>query len=120
MIVNKKARFEYHFLDTYTAGMVLDGVDVKNIKSGEFSLVDAYCIFKDDELFLNNIKLLLNRRELNKLQNNLIKGTTIIPYKIFANEKGKFKLELSLAKGKKLYDKRETIKQRDISRENGK
>jgi SsrA-binding protein len=119
MIVNKKAKFEYHFIDTYTAGMSLHGVDVKNMNDGKFSLVDAYCVFKGDELFLNDIKLLLNRRELNKLQNNLVKGTTIIPYKIFKNEKGKYKLELSLAKGKKLYDKRETIKQRDISRENG-
>ena len=118
MIVNKKAKFEYHFIDTYIAGMALEGIDVKKIKSGEFSLVDAYCVFKGDELFLNNIKLLLNRKELNKLQSNLIKGTTIIPYKIFANEKGKFKLELSLAKGKKLYDKREAIKQRDIQRQN--
>ena len=120
MIVNKKARFEYHFIDTYIAGMALQGTDVKDIINGKFSLVDAYCVFKGNELFLNEIKLLLNRKELNKLQNGLIKGTTIIPYKIFKNEKGKFKLELSLSKGKKLYDKREVIKQRDIQRENGK
>lgn len=120
MIVNKKARFEYHFIDTYTAGMALQGVDVKDIIDGKFSLVDAYCVFKGNELFLNEIKLLLNRKELTKLQNGLIKGTTIIPYKIFKSDKGKFKLELSLAKGKKLYDKRESIKQRDIQRQNEK
>jgi len=119
MIVNKKAKFEYHFIDTYTAGMVLNGVDVKNIKEGRFSLVDTYCVFKGNELFLNDIKLLLNRREINKLQVGLIKGVTIIPYKIFENDKGRLKLELSLAKGKKLYDKREAIKKRDIQRENG-
>jgi SsrA-binding protein len=118
MIINKKANFDYYFIDTYVAGMVLNGVDVKNIKNGKFSLVDAYCVFKGNELFLNNIKLLLNRRELRKLQVGLVKGVTIIPYKIFENSRGKLKLELSLAKGKKLYDKREVIKERDIRREN--
>ena len=116
MIVNKKAKFEYEFIDTYVAGLVLTGVDVKSIRAGKFSLVDAYCVFKGNELFLNDIKLLLNRRELNKLQNSLVKGLTIIPYKIFES-KGRFKLELSLARGKKAYDKRETIKKRDIERE---
>lgn len=116
MIVNKKAKFEYEFIDTYVAGLVLTGVDVKSIRVGKFSLVDAYYIFKGDELFLKDIKLLLNRKELNKLQNSLVKGLTIIPYKIFES-KGRFKLELSLARGKKAYDKRETIKKRDIERE---
>lgn len=116
MIVNKKAKFEYEFIDTYNAGLVLTGVDVKNIRAGKFSLVDAYCVFKGDELFLKDIKCLLNRNELNKLQNNLVKGFTIVPYKIFES-KGRFKLELSLARGKKAYDKRETIKKRDIERE---
>lgn len=116
MILNKKAKFEYEFIDTYVAGLVLTGVDVKSIRAGKFSLVDAYCVFKDNELFLKDIKLLLNRKELNKLQNSLVKGLTIIPYKIFES-KGRFKLELSLARGKKTYDKRETIKKRDIERE---
>jgi SsrA-binding protein len=116
MVINKQAKFEYKFIDTYTAGMLLTGVDVKTIRDGRFSLIDSYCFFKGNELFLNDIKLLLNRKELNKLQNSLVKGLTIIPYKIFEN-KGIFKLELSLARGKKLYDKRETIKKRDIERE---
>jgi SsrA-binding protein len=116
MIVTKTAKFDYEFIDIYTAGLALTGVDVKNIRVGKFPLVDAYCVFKGDELFLKDIKLLLNRKELNKLQNNLIKGLTIIPYKIFES-KGRFKLELSLARGKKAYDKRETIKKRDIERE---
>lgn len=116
MIVNKKAKFEYEFIDTYTAGLVLTGVDVKNIRSGKFPLVDAYCFFKDNELFLKDVKCLLNRSELSKLQNSLVKGLTIVPYKIFES-KGRFKLELSLARGKKMSDKRETIKKRDTARE---
>lgn len=117
MIVNKKAKFEYEFIDRYNAGMVLTGPDVKNIRDGRFSLTDSYCIFIDNELFMNNKKLLLNRKELNKLQKSLIKGLTIIPYKIFPNEKGIFKVEIYLAKGKKLYDKRETIRKRDMEKE---
>jgi SsrA-binding protein len=116
MILNKKAKFEYEFIDTYVAGLVLTGVDVKNIRAGKFPLVDAYCSFKGDELFLKDVKCLLNRKELNKLQSSLLKGLTIVPYKVFESN-GKFKLELSLARGKKMSDKRETIKKRDIVRE---
>jgi len=117
MIVNKKAKFEYEFVDKYDAGIMLTGVDVKLIREGKFSLTDAYCIFQSNELFMNNKKLLLKRRELTKLQKNLVKGFSIIPYKIYENDRGIFKMEVHLAKGKKLYDKRETIKQRDVLRE---
>jgi SsrA-binding protein len=116
MIVNKKAKFEYEFVDKYDAGIMLTGVDVKLIREGKFSLTDAYCIFQNNELFMNT-KLLLKRRELTKLQKNLVKGFSIIPYKIYENDRGIFKMEVYLAKGKKLYDKRETIKRRDILRE---
>ena len=117
MIVNKKAKFEYEFVDKYDAGIMLTGVDVKLIREGKYSLTDAYCIFQNNELFMNNKKLLLKRRELTKLQKNLVKGFSIIPYKIYENDRGIFKMEVYLAKGKKLYDKRETIKRRDILRE---
>lgn len=117
MILNKKAKFEFEFVDKYDAGIMLTGPDVKAIREGKFSLVDAYCIFQSNELFMNNKKLLLKRRELTKLQKSLIKGFSIIPYKIYENERGIFKIEVYLAKGKKLYDKRETIKQRDIQRD---
>jgi SsrA-binding protein len=117
MIVNKKAKFKYEFVDKYNAGIMLTGVDVKLIREGKFSLTDAYCIFQSNELFMNNKKLLLKRRELTKLQKNLVKGFSIIPYKIYENDRGIFKMEVYLAKGKKLYDKRETIKQRDVLRE---
>ena len=96
--------------------MSLKGVDVKAIRAGKFPLGDAYCIFKGNELFLKDVKLLLNKRELEKLQNSLVKGFTIVPYTIFESN-GKFKLELFLARGKKAHDKRETIKKRDNERE---
>lgn len=117
MIVNKKAKFEYEFIDKYDSGIMLTGADVKSIREGKFSLTDAYCIFQSNELFMNNKKLLLKRKELNKLQKSLVKGFSIIPYKIYENDCGFFKMEVYLAKGKKLYDKREAIKQRDIQRE---
>jgi SsrA-binding protein len=117
MIVNKKAKFEYEFVDKYDAGIMLTGIDVKLIREGKYSLTDAYCIFQNNELFMNNTKLLLKRRELTKLQKNLVKGFSIIPYKIYENDRGIFKMEVYLSKGKKLYDKRETIKRRDILRE---
>lgn len=134
MIVNKKARFDYEFIRTETAGIQLTGSEVKAIIDGKISLVDSFCVFINDELFLigsnipgnntayshepiRNRKLLLKRRELNKLQRDLIKGLTIVPYKLFKNERGMFKLEIALAKGKKTHDKRNTIKERDIDRE---
>ena len=133
-ILNRKAKFEYEFLDTYTAGLQLVGTEVKSIRSGKVSLVDCFCMFVDGELYLKNLvvnsenlhfshipnrdrKLLLNRKELKKLNKDLIDGLTIIPYKIFTNQKGLIKVEVILARGKKLHDKRETIKNRDIQKE---
>ena len=130
-VVNKKAKFEYEFIDTYTAGVVLTGVEVKFIRDGRLSFVDSFCTFVNGELFVRNLsisgtgndnikrdrKILLKKRELARLQKELIKGLTIVPYRLFLNEKGLIKIEVILAKGKKLYDKRETIKARDIERE---
>jgi SsrA-binding protein len=101
---------------------------------GKVSLVDSFCFFNENELFVKNIninndgstfshtpvrdrKLLLKKRELSKLKNDLIDGLTIVPYRLFVNDRGRIKVEIALAKGKKLYDKRETIKKRDIERE---
>ena len=133
-IVNKKAKFEYFFERTENAGMVLFGSEVKAIRNGKCSLVDAFCSFENGELFIRGMnipnegnafshdptrsrKLLLKRKELNKLEKDLVKGLTIIPYRIFENDYGILKIEISLAKGKKLYDKRNTIKERDLDRE---
>ena len=137
-IQNKKARFEYDILDVYTAGIVLTGTEIKSIRSGKASIVESFCEFNDKgELFVINMnieeyafgnyynhrpkaerKLLLNKRELKKLAKDVeAKGLTIIPLKLFINEKGLAKLEIALAKGKKLYDKRETIKDRDTKRD---
>ena len=136
-IRNKKASFEYHFIDKYIAGIVLTGSEIKSIRLGKVNLQDAYCTFLNGELFVKELhispysmarevnheakrerKLLLNRRELKKLDTkNKEKGLTIIPIRIFLNERGLAKLEIALAKGKKLYDRREDIKQKDIKRE---
>jgi SsrA-binding protein len=129
-IVNRKAKFEYEFLDKYEAGIVLIGVEVKFIRNGHLSFADSFCLFQDNELYLKNVsisgiendnikrdrKLLLHRKELSKLQKQLIDGLTIVPYQIYENDRGIFKVEIVLAKGKKLYDKRETIKERDLKR----
>lgn len=136
-ILNKKAHFAYEILDKYTAGIVLTGTEIKSIRSSKVSIAESFCEFNDaGELFVINMtieeykygtyynhqpkaerKLLLNRRELKSLQKDVnIKGFAIIPLKLFINEKGFAKLEIALAKGKKLYDKRETIKDRDNKR----
>jgi SsrA-binding protein len=134
---NKKAGFEYAFLENYSAGMVLTGTEIKSIRQGKFNFLDSYCLFLDGELFVRSLnisiyeegtynnhvptrdrKLLLKRRELKKLISKLTdKGLTIVPTRLFINEKGYAKLDIALAKGKKLYDKRETIKERDVERE---
>ncbi len=133
-ILNRKARFEYELLDKLTAGIVLAGTEIKAIRNGKASIAEAFCEFNDQmELFIINMtiqeyshatyfnhnpknerKLLLNKRELKKWQREVNKsGLTIIPLKLFTNEKGFAKIEISLAKGKKTYDKRESIKDRD-------
>jgi len=136
-IPNKKAGFEYFFIDKYTAGIVLRGTEIKSIREGKANLTDAYCFFVGNELFVKNMhiaeykfgtylnhipkadrKLLLNKQELRKLQEKLKnKGFTIIPTLLFIDEKGYAKLNIALARGKKIYDKRETIKERDLQRE---
>ena len=136
-ILNKKARFSYDLLDTYTAGIVLTGTEIKSIRASKASIVESFCEFNDSgELFVINMtvqeynhgnhfnhrpkaerKLLLNKKELRKLEKEVKNtGLTIIPTKLFINEKGFAKLKIALAKGKKLFDKRETIKDRDNKR----
>ncbi len=137
-ILNKKARFEYELIDTYTAGIVLVGTEIKSIRMGKASIAESFCEFNDSsELFIINMtieeyafgnhfnhkpkairKLLLQRRELKKLAKEVKNsGLTIIPLKLFINSNGLAKLEIALAKGKKLYDKREAIKDRDNKRQ---
>ncbi len=138
-IENRRARFDYQFLETFTAGLVLTGTEIKSIREGKAGLSDSYCYFKNDELFIKNMhvteyseasfynheptrerKLLLNRIELNKLSKKVKdQGLTIIPVRLFINDKGFAKLEIALAKGKKQFDKRDDIKKRDIEREIG-
>jgi SsrA-binding protein len=136
-IQNKKARFQYEILDKYTAGIVLTGTEIKSIRSGKASITESFCEFNEGgELFVINMtiqeyafgnyynhkpkaerKLLLNKRELKKLNKEVNNsGLTIIPLRLFINEKGYAKLNIALAKGKKLFDKRETIKDRDNKR----
>jgi len=130
-IVNRKSKFEYQFVDTYTAGVVLNGVEVKFIRNGNLSFTDSYCTFQNGELYMKNTsisgigndnirrdrKLLLKKKELTKLNKDLINGLSIIPYRLYENDRGLFKIEVVLAKGKKLFDKRESIKKRDVERE---
>jgi len=126
-IENRKARFDYQLLDTWTAGMLLTGPEVKAIRDGRVNLADSFCWFVQDELWTNqlsinvegaspHIKLLLHRRELDKIQRSLHDGLTLVVTRLFTFN-GRIKAELALAKGKKNWDKRETIKARDIDRE---
>ena len=136
-IRNKRASFEYNFLEKFTAGIVLQGTEIKSIRLGKVNLQDSYCTFFKDELFVKAMhispyvqgkhynheskrdrKLLLNKKELRRLRTkSMEKGLTIIPIRIFINEKGLAKLEIALAQGKKTYDKREDIKAKDLKRE---
>lgn len=136
-IKNKKASFEYFLLEKFIAGIVLTGTEIKSIRKGKANLTDAYCAFSGGELFVRNMhiseyeygtynnhepkrerKLLLTTRELRKIKSKLEeKGLTLIPTFMFINEKGLAKIEIALGKGKKLYDKRETLKKKDTQRE---
>jgi SsrA-binding protein len=137
-IQNKKARFLYEIIDKYTAGIVLTGTEIKSIRSSKASIAESFCEFNEQgELFVINMtieeyiygtyynhkpkaerKLLLNKRELKKLLKEVQNtGLTIVPLKLFINEKGYAKMDIALAKGKKLYDKRETLKDRDNKRD---
>lgn len=132
-IVNRKAKFEYAFLQVFEAGIVLTGTEVKALRQGLANLTDAYCLFEHDNLTVKNMfiaeydhgtvynhdarrdrRLLLKRSELNKLERRVTeKGLTIVPYRLYFSERGFVKLEIALAQGKKAFDKRETIKERD-------
>ena len=133
-IVNKKVKFEYFFVETFVVGIKLMGSEVKSISDSKASMTDTYCYFKNGELYVkglniasNNVaychepmrerKLLMKKKELRKLEKELINGLTIVPYRLFRNDTGLIKMEIVLAKGKKLYDKRESIKSRDIDRD---
>jgi SsrA-binding protein len=136
-IKNRKAGFNYELIDRYTAGLVLYGTEIKSIREGKAGLNDAYCAFHNNELWCINMhiaafrlgnfynheekrqrKLLLNAQELKKIfRETEQSGFTIVPLKLYINEKGLAKLEIAVARGKKLYDKRQSIKEKDMERE---
>ncbi len=136
-ISNKRAKFEYSFIDTYIAGIVLSGTEIKSIRQGNVNLQDAFCVFVGEKLVAKAINisaykegthfnheskrdriLLLKKQEMRKLmEKSEEKGLTITVSKLFINDRGFAKLEIALAKGKKLYDKREDIKSRDVDRD---
>ena len=135
-IKNKRAGFEYEFLEKYTAGIVLSGTEIKSIRSGKASLADSYCYFAGGELYVKNMhiaeywwgnlfnhdprrdrKLLLNKKEILKLEADVKEsGFTIVPVRLYINDKGLAKLVIALAKGKKMYDKRQSIKEKEDKR----
>ena len=135
-IRNRRAGFDYEFIENFTAGIVLYGTEIKSIRAGKASLVDTYCYFNKGELYVKNMhiaeyfwasynrkdpkrdrKLLLNRKELNRLQRAVKeKGLTIVPTRLFISENGYAKLNIALARGKREYDKRESIKEKDMRR----
>ena len=137
MITNRKAHFQYHILEEYEAGIILLGSEVKSIRAGKMSLDEAYCFIQNGEMFLKNSfiakyfeaswlnheekrdkKLLLHKREINKiLKQTKDRGITVIPLSLY-EKKGRFKLSIGIAKGKKLFDKRQSIKEKDIKRDN--
>lgn len=135
---NKRASFEYEFIETFVAGLCLKGTEIKSIRMGKVALTDSYCVFSSGDLFAKGIhiteyekathfnhdprsdrKLLLTKKELKKLERKIKeRGLTIVPIMLFINEKGLAKLKIALAKGKKVYDKRESIKEKDMKRDN--
>ncbi|KXK40880.1 MAG: SsrA-binding protein SmpB [Saprospiraceae bacterium] len=136
-IINRKAKFEYHFIQVFEAGIALTGTEVKALRQGLANLNDAYCLFDNGNLTVKSMfiaeydhgtiynhdarrdrRLLLHKSELKKLERRVTeKGLTIIPYRLYFSERGFAKLEIALAQGKKAYDKRETLKERDNKRE---
>lgn len=136
-IKNKRANFEYYLVDDYTAGLVLTGTEIKSIRDGKVNMADSYCVFIGNELYVRQMhiseyrfgsylnhpakrdrKLLLTKRELRKLQNKIKeRGFTIVPTMLFVDSRGFAKLNISLARGKKFFDKRETLKAKDSKRE---
>ncbi|MFN5318184.1 MAG: SsrA-binding protein SmpB [Bacteroidia bacterium] len=137
LIKNRKASFEFELLQEFSAGMVLTGTEIKSIRNGKANIADAYCTFITNELYVRNMhieeyaqgniynhepkrdrKLILHRSELNKLQTKLKdKGLTIIPLQLFISDKGYAKLDIALARGKKLYDKRSALKEKQLTRD---
>lgn len=137
VIRNKKAHHDYEFLEKFIAGIVLTGTEIKSIRLGKATIVDAYCFFSNGELFIKGMhiaeywwgnmnnhdpmrerKLLLTARELKKIERKIKEtGLTIIPLKVFINERGLAKTEIAVSKGKKEYDKRQTLKTKDAARE---
>lgn len=135
-IVNRKAGYDYFFEEKEVAGMVLLGTEIKGIREGLVSFADGFCYFKDRELHLRGVtisntknsisfqhdplrerKLLMEKKKLRKWESQLIQGISIVPIRIFVNDKGFAKIEIALAKGKKNYDKRNTLKLKDLDRE---
>ena len=136
-IKNRKASHEYEFIDKYVAGVVLKGTEIKSIRNSQVNMSDSHCVFILEELWIKNLhiseygnggytnhepkrerKLLLNKQELEKIRGKeKTKGVTIIPLRLFVNEKGRAKIEIAVAKGKKLYDKRESLKEKDNKRD---
>ncbi|KYG75356.1 SsrA-binding protein SmpB [Roseivirga echinicomitans] len=136
-IKNRRASYEFEFIDKYVAGMQLQGTEIKSIREGKVQLQDSYCFFKNGELYIKQLhiaqfsegsynnhvtdrerKLLLTKRELSKLESKLDeKGLSIIPLRLFITDRGFAKLEIALGKGKKLFDKRNSIKDKDIKRD---
>lgn len=137
VIRNKKAQHDYEFLEKFISGIKLTGTEIKSIRLGKATIVDSYCFFSNGELFIKGMhiseywwgnlnnhdplrerKLLLTKRELRKIERKVKEtGLTIIPVKVFINERGLAKAEIAISKGKKEYDKRETLKKKDASRE---
>ncbi len=136
-VKNKRARFEYQILDTFIAGIQLNGTEIKSIRLGKVTITESYCAFKEAELWIRGMhiaeyefgtytnhepkrerKLLLTRQELDKLQKKLKdQGLTIVPLRLFITEKGWAKVEIAIAKGKKLHDKRDSLKEKDTQRD---
>ncbi len=136
-IKNKRARFEYFIEEEFSAGIVLSGTEIKSIRNGKASIIEAYCIISSGELWIRNMyiapyenasfythktrgdrKLLLNRKELTRIEKFMkVKGNTMVPLKLFLNEKGWLKVQIACARGKKMHDKREDLKEKDDKRE---
>lgn len=136
-IKNKRARFEYFIEEEFSAGIVLSGTEIKSIRNGKASIIEAYCVISNGELWIRNMyiapyenasfythktrgdrKLLLNRKELIRIGKFMkVKGNTMIPLKLFLNEKGWLKVQVACARGKKMHDKREDMKEKDDKRE---
>lgn len=135
-IINRKAKFDYELLDSYEAGICLYGSEVKSIRESAISFADSFCYMKDGEIWIKNLvlskvsknsdrdhdpnrdkKLLLKKREIRKISKSNIKGTSIIPSKIYSNSRNIIKVEISIGRGKKDYDKKKSIMERDIKKE---